>query len=709
MRQLARLRTALVGPDEAPLEERFYQAMCLLVASGSLLVVVGNSFQQLPAIVNIGGLCVSALAVGLYALGRRKRLYPGAMLLGVTIALVVGWFPNAASDGSIAFFFLGVISYAVLFFDGWRRRLAVGGSLALVATLLWLDYLYPAAATRFQRPVDRVLDLTSGFLISALLSVAMFRVVLGISRRERDRLTVSVQQATEAQREAAESRATLSALIEGTDDPVWLADPRTFELMLFNSAVVANLAPPGVEVARGLRLDGLLPSEGVAAWKAHYAAALQSGHHAVEFETPWNGRTFLFSLNPVRHDGTLVGIAGFGKDITEHKRAEAERDRVAQQVLEAHKMESLGSLAGGVAHDFNNMLAGIMGYAELLHEDERDESRRQHLDAILRAARRSSDLTRKLLAFARRGKNVVEAVDLNAVARDTLAMLRPSLGPDVRVALHQGTSWTVDGDPSQMNQLLLNLCVNANEAMADEGVLGVRTSDAVLTAAEGQALGLEPGEYVCLEVSDTGHGMTDEVKAHIFEPFFTTKAGSDQAGTGLGLSTVYGVVHLHEGTIDVVSAPGRGTRFTVFLPKGRASAASAVAAPASERGAGLVLVVDDEELLRGFTTAALRRLGYGAVTAADGEEGVRVFRERHGELTGVILDLKMPRKSGVEAFDEMRVFDASVPVLVCSGYGENEEAQQLISRGARGMLSKPFTLADLSEQLNRMRRTAARS
>ena len=204
-----------------------------------------------------------------------------------------------------------------------------------------------------------------------------------------------------------------------------------------------------------------------------------------------------------------------------------------------------------------------------------------------------------------------------------------------------------------------------------------------------------------LRVADSGVGMTDDMRLRIFEPFFTTKHGSEVTGTGLGLSTVYGIVHLHRGAITVTSSLGRGSAFTVYLPKGTLEAVAPAASTPTPAGAGLVLVVDDEELLRNLAATALTRLGYRSVTAVDGVQGVEIFRQRHHELIGVVLDLKMPRKGGREAFLEMRALDPTVPVLLCSGYGENEEAQGLITLGATGLLSKPYRIGELSEHLAR--------
>lgn len=286
-----------------------------------------------------------------------------------------------------------------------------------------------------------------------------------------------------------------------------------------------------------------------------------------------------------------MGISVFGRDITALKAAEEERDVIRLQLLQAQKMDSLGSLVGGVAHDFNNMLGGIMGYADLLLAGETHPMRREQLQAILRAAGRSSDLTRKLLAFARRGKNIVEAVDLNATIRESLARLGPSMGSRVELRLQLDARHGIDGDPTQLNQLVVNLCLNAHEAMPNGGVLAVSTRD-----------------------------LTD---------------GDPAAPPRLD----------HVGTA-----------------------------------------------------------GISHVAAADGAEGVDLFRRHHHELSGVLLDLKMPRMGGRAAFEQMHAIAPAVPVLLCSRYGENEEAQSLTSAGAAGLLSKPCRVADLAEHVVQLRR-----
>jgi PAS domain S-box-containing protein len=515
--------------------------------------------------------------------------------------------------------------------------------------------------------------------------------------------TRDVSDLIDAERATAESRARLATLIDSTDDLVWMVDAR-FRLTVFNAAFSRHIERQyGATVVPGPEPEAIMQPDLARRWRAYYTRALTDGPFTDEYTSYSGSHTLLLSVRAVEHDGAVLGVSVFARDISALKQAEADRERMRLDLLQAQKLESLGSLAGGVAHDFNNMLGGILGYADLLLADETSPSRREHLRAIVQAASRSSELTRKLLAFARRGRNIVEALSIGAMIRESVAMLRPSFPQDTRIDLALEESWSVDGDPAQISQVIVNLCINANEAMPGGGTLTIAARDCSLDTDAARALDLPPGPYVELSVSDTGVGMSDEVRQRIFEPFFTTKTGGDVTGTGLGLPTVYGIVHLHRGAIAVRSAPGAGTTFLVYLPKGVLATATPPAHPAVSSGAGLLLVVEDEEMLRSLATTVLGRLGYETLTAADGACGVDLFRERHRELSGVILDLKMPRMGGRDAFLAMRGIDPSVPVLICSGYGDNEEAQGLISLGAKGLLSKPYRMADMAERLAQLR------
>ena len=378
--------------------------------------------------------------------------------------------------------------------------------------------------------------------------------------------------------------------------------------------------------------------------------------------------------------------------------------RLELQVKDAHasKINSLGSLAGGVAHDFNNMLGGIMAYADLLLTDETEPRRQKYLQNILSAAKRSSELTAKLLAFGRRGKNRVETVVMSSAIKECLSILKPSMHPNLRVTINLEEGLSVDGDPAQIQQVLMNLCLNAIEAMPNPGTLGLSTCKIKLDETKASTYRLASGSYVLLEVADTGGGISQDVLPQIFEPFFTTKTNKGEMGTGLGLSTVFGIVEAHLGVIEVQSSCGEGTTFKVLLPTGKLAARESGANPIIGSGMGMVLVVEDEPLLREVAQGALEHLGYEVKTAEHGRAGVAAFTALHHELSAVLLDLKMPIMSGQEAFVLMRGVNRSVPIIICTGYGENEEVQDLLSHGAAGLLSKPYRIQELSDALQRL-------
>jgi len=517
--------------------------------------------------------------------------------------------------------------------------------------------------------------------------------------------TRDVTERIEAQRRDAESRVLLAALIDSTNDGVWQVDPVNFAFTAFNAAFAERFRREwGVELELGRTLEELSSPDVAATWRAFYTRALTEGSFTTEYVVDGGNRTNLISLSPVTHEGEVFGVSVFSRDITQLKRAAAERVLIEQQLLQSQKMESLGSLAGGVAHDFNNMLTAIMGYSELLLPGEPLPDRRQSLLAIMQAATRSRELTAKLLAFGRRGKNIVQSVDLAVIVRDSITMLRPSFRADVEVVIDMDGAWLVDGDPSQMSQVIVNLCLNANEAMPQGGRLVIASANVTLGDAAAKLAGLGAGEYLRLRVTDSGIGMDADVRVRIFEPFFTTKVGGQVQGTGLGLSTVYGIIQAHGGNIIVDSTPGAGATFSVYLPKGALEPEQPQPSPVVSAGSGVILIAEDEDMVRQLLISAIERLGYRAIGAVDGDDAVRVFTAHCHELTGVLLDLKMPRKSGSAAFVEMHAIAPRVPILICSGYGDNAEAQRLITLGAKGLLAKPFTMSDLSSYLAKLSR-----
>jgi PAS domain S-box-containing protein len=415
-------------------------------------------------------------------------------------------------------------------------------------------------------------------------------------------------------------------------------------------------------------------------------------------------------------DGTVKTMLIFGipvadkvfvmfDDITDRKRAEEERLALERQLLQAQKMESLGVLAGGIAHDFNNILTSIVGNTELaLLRLDPDSPARDNIERIEKSAVHASDLARQMLAYSGKGRFVVEPVDINRLVEEMGHMFEVSVSKKAALRFDlSGPLPAVEGDATQIRQVLLNLVINASEAIGDRsGVIAVSTGCRRIerdgrNAADSDGK-LPEGDYVFLEVEDTGCGMDRETRARIFDPFFTTKF----TGRGLGMAVVQGIVRGHKGAILVLSEPGKGSRFTVLLPAGPRPAERAEPVAGRERfkGEGTILLVDDEEDVRAVGTEMLAELGFTVVTADDGREAVERFRATPG-LRCVILDMTMPRMDGEETFRELKALDPELKVILSSGYSEDEVTQKFAGKGLAGFIRKPYTLSLLREVLEK--------
>jgi signal transduction histidine kinase len=415
------------------------------------------------------------------------------------------------------------------------------------------------------------------------------------------------------------------------------------------------------------------------------------------------GVTYEVHYSPVRDaSGALEMIVGVGVDVSRRMRAEEERARIHDKMLQTQKLESLGVLAGGIAHDFNNLLTVIQGNAQvaLARLDEKDPVR-DPIDDILKAAMRASELTRQMLAYSGKGRFQIGPLDLRHQVAEIGNLLRTSIPKKVSLRLEQPSYLpAVQGDASQLQQVLMNLVLNAAEAMgASEGEVTVRLGEEDVGAdGGGDLIGRErlpEGRYVRLTVEDSGVGMDPQIQARIFDPFFTTKA----TGRGLGLAAVLGIVRSHGGAIRIASAPGRGTRFEVLLPAAGAVAQSPTSSEPLSPGNGTVLVIDDEASVRTAAGRMLSMLGYDVLEAADGEQGAEIMRLRKGDIDVVLLDVTMPRLSGEETLQLLRTIAAETPVIMFSGYAEDEVAARLGHLRPAAVLQKPFTRQQLAAAL----------
>ncbi len=392
--------------------------------------------------------------------------------------------------------------------------------------------------------------------------------------------------------------------------------------------------------------------------------------------------------------------------LTERKKAEEDREKLREQLVQVQKMDAIGQLAGGIAHDFNNMLCGIIGNAELLLDALSDQVLRDSARDIIDIGKRSAELTTQLLAFSRKGQIQNISIDLNQILKEVVSILRHTIkrSIEIKIELGNGPVCTV-GDPAQIQSALLNLAVNARDAMPDGGVLELKTAIVDLDAAycREHGIALTPGRYNEVSVRDTGTGMDAETVAHIYEPFFTTKKQGE--GTGMGLAAVYGTMQTHHGAIDLTSTMNNGTTFKLYFPivaigvetSGHLSGAEPVVHKGSTSGdqTRRVLIIDDEEKIVLIVGEHLRKSGYEVAMFTSGASALGFFREQHTTISLVILDIIMPKTDGKTLFYKLREIDAGIPVIIMSGYSIAGITQELLNKGAVRFLQKPFLREEL--------------
>lgn len=390
--------------------------------------------------------------------------------------------------------------------------------------------------------------------------------------------------------------------------------------------------------------------------------------------------------------------------LEERKRAEADKEKLQEQLAQAQKMEVIGRLAGGVAHDFNNMLGVILGYTEMLKFECTGTLEQEGLLAIEKAAQRSRDITSQLLAFSRKQFIAPRPLDLNQVITDSTKTLARLIGEDVTLRLDLAKDLgLIKMDPAQLHQILLNLAANARDAMPDGGEITLATRSGVLDEAYCRNLAeVAPGFYVVLTAQDTGCGMDQETLAHIFEPFFTTKGVGK--GTGLGLATIYGIVKQNKGHVEVDSKAGKGTAFTLYFP----CLAEPMAKPLSEAepqapsGAGTILVVEDEEMLRSLLTAMLGRLGYNVVVTSSAEEAMALFDREGPSVDLLITDVVLPTMNGKDLSKSLRLKKPGLKTLFISGFTADILARKGLMDDDLHFLPKPFTRAEIGRKIKEL-------
>jgi PAS domain S-box-containing protein len=390
--------------------------------------------------------------------------------------------------------------------------------------------------------------------------------------------------------------------------------------------------------------------------------------------------------------GNVTGIVGIFKDISEQKKLES-------QLIQAQKMEAVGTLAGGIAHDFNNLLMGIQGYTSLMsHDMDVTHPLYDKLKQIENQVASGAELTRQLLGFARRGRYEVSVNDINDIVSKTSSMFGRT---KKEITIHVNSKdniWAVEVDSGQIEQVLLNLYVNASQAMPGGGDLFLKTDNVFLDQGSTRPYGIKRGRYVRVAVTDTGVGMDEETKKRVFEPFFTTKEMG--RGTGLGLASAYGIIKGHKGIIEVYSEKGSGATFTIYLPASNKELTRKEQVSTDiVKGEGNILLVDDEDVIIDVGSEMLEALGYKVSVARTGREAIEIFKEKQDEIDMVILDMIMPEMDGGETFNFLKSIDPGVKVIISSGYSADARSTRMMEQGCYGFIQKPYSMNTLSQKV----------
>ncbi len=639
-----------------------------------------------------GRLIVESLLAGLFGIGIVARrgwprlaagLYLGGLWLIVTLSLwLFGGFQTPAASAYT------VVALAAALLFGIRGTVAAtlvivasSVSIAVAEARGWL----PSAS--LPEPAVAV----SIFLASLLSIVGMALAATAELRRAIAGLRVEVEERRAVEARLRESELGVRSIVESSPMGIHLYRLEGPDRLVLTGSNPAGDRILGVSASPlvGLTIESAFPALSGTEVPDRYRRLCSEGGSWQTEIAPHGGRPGrTYEVHAFQTAPWTMAV--MFTDVTERRRAEQERRRLEEQLRQSQKMEAVGRLAGGIAHDFNNLLMVIMGHGELLRRSlEANDPRQRKVQHVMGASERAAGLVRQLLAFSRKQVMDPQVLDLNALVSDTARMLRPLLGEDVRVVTGLAPSvGRVRVDPAQIEQVLMNLAVNARDAMPSGGTLTLETADVSL-AADGKA---PPSRHVALSVRDTGHGMDEKTRAQVFEPFFTTKAGS--GGTGLGLSTVYGIVQQSGGQIAVESAGGLGTCFRILLPRAEGpweSQPAGAVAGAPPAGGETILVVEDEPSIRALACEMLEAHGYSTLRAESGEEALGLAVRHAGPIHLLLADVVMPGLAGPALAERFTVVRPQARVLFMSGYAGDELTRRGLAENEAHFLPKPFT------------------
>ena len=504
--------------------------------------------------------------------------------------------------------------------------------------------------------------------------------------------------------ELRESETKYRAVFEKSADGILMADYKTMKLKYTNPSICRMLGYEEDEL-KGMGVLDVHTKDTEQGIAAKFKSLIRGEKPEVS-DAPLlkkNGEIMFADINAsqIMIDGEAHNVAFF-RDTTDRKKGEDENKRLEEQFQQAQRMEAIGTLAGGIAHDFNNLLMGIQGNVSLMLLDtEGRQTNFERLKNIEQHVESGAELTKQLLGFARRGKYEVKVINLNELVRKSSVMFGRTKKEIKIYRQEQKDIWSIEADRGQIEQVLLNIYVNAWQAMPDGGELHIVTENVNLDKGYVKPFSINPGRYVKISITDTGIGMSKRTQNRVFEPFFTSKRMG--RGTGLGLAAAYGIIKNHGGVINVYSERGKGATFNIFLPVSRKRIAEEKDLNEEvSMGNETILLVDDEKAIVAVTKEVLEILGYEVLFANNGKSAVEIYEKNKEAVDLVILDMIMPDMSGGETYDKLKAFDPNVRVLLSSGYSLNGQASRILERGCDGFIQKPFNMKQLSQKIKKV-------
>jgi two-component system, cell cycle sensor histidine kinase and response regulator CckA len=688
--------------QQLELHESIYRLLCLLVAAVCLVVILPlNFWQNLPIVVNVLDLGLGIFSYCLFRLSLRGRNYPALYFITAVLLLDLAFFPNAGSIGSIPYYYFTAAVVPLALFRGRRRWLMVGFLEINLCGFLLLDYFYPSMSTPFSSGADRLIDLLSGAFCASFATVSIFWIVLKSYTRQH-RLVEEVS------RRLSDSEKNYRELVESANIAILRAD-RSGTIHFFNKLAESLFGYSRNEVLGGNLLETLFcDSSGIRTETFESARKMLEDpvhHPKVELETFCRdgSRLWISWVNqPICSEGNEVfEILCLGEDISEKKHLEERRLQQEQQLIRIQRLESLGFLAGGIAHDFNNILTAVLGNASLMKSGFISGSmEHQLLGEVEKASLQARELTLQLLTFAKGGEPVRAPIAVDRVIADSASLaLR---GHNTRHEIHREVGCrTIFADAAQMGQVFSNLLINARQAMPDGGNVNINIRNRTL--GPGEETILPAGDYVEIQVKDTGNGIAENDLNRIFDPYFTTKP----SGSGLGLAVAFSIIKRHGGHISAESRKGEGACFTIVLPASTEPDRQVPSGPLSAGPeTGKILIVDDEEMVRSTASQILIRAGHQVEEACEGAAALQMYSNALSSgqpYHAVILDLTIvDGMGGKETIRRLLDLHPGARVIVSSGYSSDPIMSEHKKHGFSAILMKPYGSEELREVVRKV-------